>query len=121
MFVTLIYRQVSELSGKPTSTKSPKEPVHYYVTELKKMADVHLTDKEPNRPMRLMYHPFLGSASDGNSEDSDQETFSYGDWTARGSAVNVRLAVNQALLRAVQVANAMVDKDEEKLECNKGL
>ncbi len=98
------------MTGKPSD-----HSISTALTELSKIAES--ASPSPKPEFSITSHPFYSStASTGNNDKSMSRD--YGNW-GKPNDVGVKLAVNQALLYTVQVANSMAGKDDKKMECTK--
>ena len=92
------------------------------VAELSKMAES--ATSSPRQGITIKSHSFYSTRVSTSSATDDDggagaKPLYYGEWGMPGD-VGVKLAVNQALLYAVQVANTMAGKDDKKMDCTKG-
>ncbi|XP_064390924.1 NBAS subunit of NRZ tethering complex-like isoform X2 [Halichondria panicea] len=115
-------RQSPEPPNKPLAEKS-SEGFISIIAELSKIAES--ATSSPKQDIKITSHPFYSTRVSTPSNDTDGDggadaAHYYGDWGMPGD-VGVKLAVNQALLYAVQVANAMAAKKDKKMDCTKAL
>lgn len=106
-----ILRQVP---GSPKGSPGTGDSV---IAELEKLADsAPILPKEQD--LTLHTHSFYSPRLSGVKGHSARKAFSYGDWSVCGD-VSVKLAINQALLYAIQTTNTLASKDEKKMDCTK--
>ena len=102
----------------PSSPKGAPGAGDSVIAELEKLADSAATSPR-EQDLSLHTHSFYSPHLTGVKGHSAGKAFSYGDLGVCGD-VGVRLAINQALLYAIQTTNALTSKDEKKMDCTKG-